>query len=1053
MKKYLILFLLCLLIPARLMAQEIDSLKAFPANNPLSYHYVKAIAQDKHGFMWFGMQEGLYRYDGYQFISFHHDASDKNSLAGDIISGLLMDKDEQLWVATRSGGVSLYREASQDFINFTAKSPELRLTDNNVNVLMEDSAGNIWVGTEYGLNIIFRRQSQWTIKQIVNDSGTDKSLPHNSVETILQVSGQEVWVGTNGGGISVFDLQGNFIKTMPVVKDGSEYPASKRIKALIKDDTGIIWIGTVDGGLIKYDRKRASFDYYLFDESDYHSLSSNNIEAMYQDSRGNIWIATDKGMLIYDPALNHFKRYNHSPTNSYSLANDFVLTFFEDKNQMMWIGTFYGVNRWDPNMTTFNQYDAQKYPALKYDLITGFAQLKPGEVFISNYGGGIYQLSLEEDKITPFAFNKAFKGLRIMTLYAEENTLWVGTRAAGLFRVELATGEIKNYKYEHLNESSLSANSVTDIFRDSRGELWISTYHKGINRLNKDGTFTRFEMQSPVSDKGPNSNNVLQIIEDSQGHLWFATYGGGINRFDPKSERFLHLNHDQQDSTSLNSEIALTMFQDSQGNIWVGTTRGLDLLTHNNLLREHYVFEHFNVKNGMKSQSAYGIAEDTFGNIWFSSNKGLSRYSLELNSFKHFDTSHGLRGLEYVNGSVFTAYDNTLYFGSAKGFTSVNPYEVSQDQPAPEVRLTNILKLNETMKFDSPLSELNSLVFDHNDHLISFEYVGLNYSDPDSTRYKYRLLGFDQEWVDVGKLRRATYTNLPAGSYQLQVIAGNNDEVWSDPLTLSITVKSAPWFTWWAYLLYIIVIAAGILAYSRFLHRKLLLEQQQRIFLKQQVKDKTQEFQLKNIELEQANKQLENAATIDKLTGVKSRRYLDIYIEQASQLMSQIHQNILPVQRSILPRLYIFMVKLRDASQVNNSQLLNLTDLLLYSRNQDDLVIRWSEDTFAVIGYEKEENARELAIRLSNRLEHTLGGLTRVDMAYSFYPFNFEQPMELSWDQVSVLTEHGLKMVGKNEHIQWLGLYAPKIQPFNYLEMLQVDALDDISKLIRTQQG
>ncbi|WDE14462.1 diguanylate cyclase [Thalassomonas haliotis] len=1035
------------------IAQEVDSLKIYPASNPLSYHYVKAIAQDKHGFMWFGMQEGLYRYDGYQFKSFHHDAGDKNSLAGDIISGLLVDKNERLWVATRNGGVSLYQENNLNFLNFTEKGREFSLTDNNVNALMEDSAGNIWVGTEHGLNIISYQQGHWTIKQIVNDSRINQSLSHNSVETILQISSREVWVGTNGGGISIFDLQGNFIKVLSIVKDGREYGPSKRIKALIEDDRNNIWIGTVDGGLIKYDSRQSSYSYYMFDESDYHSLSSNNIESMYQDSRGFIWIATDKGMLIYDPELSQFKRYNHSSTDPYSLSNDFVLTFFEDKHQMMWIGTFYGVNRWDPNMTTFNQYDAQKYPALKYDLIMGFTQLEPGKIFISNYSGGIYELLLDEDKITPFAFNKTFKGMRIMTLFAEKDSLWVGTRAAGLYKVNLTSGNIQSYKYDHLNEYSLSANSVTDIFRDSRGVLWVSTYHKGINRLNKDGTFTRFTAKASLSDKGPSSNHVLQILEDKQGYLWLATYGGGINRFDSQSERFIHISHDEQDSESLNSDISLTMFQDSGENIWVGTTGGLDLLTKENLHNQHYVFEHFNVKKGMKSQSAYGIAEDTFGNIWFSSNKGISRYSPESNSFKHFDSNHGLRGLEYVNGSVFTAEGNRLYFGSAKGFTSVNPHEISKNQPAPEVRLTNILKLNEIMQFDRSLSELKSLVFEHNDHLISFEYVGLNYYEPESTRYKYRLLGFDQEWIDAGKLRRATYTNLPAGNYQLQIIAGNNDNVWSEPLVLSIMVKSAPWYSWWAYLLYIILIAAGILTYSRFLHRKLLLEQQQRIFLKQQVKDKTQEFQLKNVELEQANKQLENAATIDKLTGVKSRRYLDIYIEQASQLMSQIHQNILPVQRSILPRLYIFMVKLRDASQVNNSQLLNLTDLLLYSRNQDDLVIRWSEDTFAVIGYEKEENARELAIRLSNRFEHILGDLTQVDMAYSFYPFNFEQPMELTWDQVSVLTEHGLKMVGKNEHIQWLGLYAPKIQPFNYLEVLQVQELDDMSKLVKVQQG
>lgn len=1047
--------LLFLFMPVVLMAQELDSLKTFPVNNPLSYHSIKAIAQDKHGFMWFAIQDGLYRYDGYQFVSFHHDASDKNSLSADAISALLVDKSEQLWVATRSGGLSLYREKSQDFKNITSESAELSLTNDNVNVLMEDSAGNIWVGTEYGLNIIFRDQSQWKIKQIVNDTGKGNNLAHNGVEAIVQISDQSVWVGTNGGGIAVFDLNGNFIKTIHIVKDKGVYPGSKRIKALLQDKSANVWIGTTDGGLIKYDSGKNKFNYYLFDKSDENSISSNNIETIYQDSSDNIWIATDKGLLIYNPQKSNFKRFNHSAVHPYSLTNDFVLSFFEDNNQMMWIGTIYGVNRWDPNLTTFNQYDAQRYPNLKDGLITSFTQREEGNIYFSHYVSGIYRLSLAEDKIIPLSFGHAFENLSITALFSEENTLWVGTRTAGLYKIDLPTGAIEHFKYEYLNEQSLSANSVTNIIKDRRGDIWVSTYLKGLNRLNKDGTFTRFEMKIPLSGMGPSSNNILQILEDKQGYLWLATYGGGVNRFDPKTETFLHISHDEHNSGSLSSDLAWVLFQDHQENIWIGTdSAGLNILTKENQVNETFVFKHLNVKGGMKSQTVYGIAQDTQGNIWYSSNKGISRYSLTQDSFKHFDTTHGLRGLEYAHGAVFTAFDNSLYFGSAQSFISFNPNEISNNQRAPVVRLTNIFKLNEIMSFEGPLSELTSLTFDYSDHLISFEYVGLNYSDPQSTQYKYRLLGFDQEWIDAGKLRRATYTNLPAGNYQLQIIAGNNDNVWSDPgLSLSITVKAAPWFSWWAYLLYIIAIAVAILAYSRFLHRKLLLEQQQKGFLKQQVKDKTQEFLLKNVELEQANKQLENAATIDKLTGVKSRRYLDIYIEQASQLMSQIHHNILPVQRNILPRLYIFMVKLRDASQVNNSQLLNLTDLLLYSRNQDDLVIRWSEDTFAVIGYEKEENARDLALRLANRFEHILGDLTQVDMAYSFYPFNFEQPMELSWDQVSVITEYGLKMVSENEQIQWLGLYAPKEQPFNYLDVLQLHDLSEMNKLIKMQQG
>jgi len=1035
-------------------AQELNLLKSFGVDNPMSYQFVRTIAQDKSGFMWFGSQVGLHRYDGYQFLSFHHDASNSNSLSSEIISRILVDSSQQVWVATRGGGINIFRESSQDFRHITTKTPDITLSDDNVNAILEDSSGNIWVGTENGLNIIIRSGDEWQVLKLKQELGNPNSLAHNSVKAMEQVSGNLIWVGTNGGGISVFDLKGNFIKSIKDVEKNVKSATNKLINALFQDNQNNTWIGTVESGLMRYQPSNDRFYYYKFDKNDLTSIASNTIEAIYQDSNDRLWVATDKGLLIYNDKEDNFKRFNHSSNNPNSLSNDFILTFFEDKNQMMWIGTFSGVNRWDPNMTTFSQYNDQRYPDISNGLITSFTQKDTNHILFSTYSGGIYQLSLDSNDISSLSFNKHFKDLRVMKLYVENNNLWVGTRSSGLYKVNLNTNEIVTYKHDSQNKQSISANSVTDIIKDSRGVMWVSTFHQGLNKLNKDNSFTRYTSIEPLTTDKPSSNHILQILEDKQGYLWLATYGGGLNRFNTSSEIFTHIKHDDKIHDSLSSDLTWILFQDEEENMWAGTqTDGFNILTKENLYKENYSFGHLNIIDGMKSQAVYGINQDSTGNIWFSSNQGISRYSPQHNHFKHFDTSHGLVDLEYNHGAVFKGEDNTLYFGSAKGFVSVNPDNISDSKKAPEVRLTNIFKLNEAMKFEQSLSTLTSLLLEYSDQLISFEYVGLNYADPESTRYKYRLLGFDQEWIDAGKSRRATYTNLPAGSYQLQVIAGNNDNIWSEPgLSLDIVVKSAPWNTWWAYVLYAALIALLLLTYSRFLNRKLLIEQQQKANLKQQVRDKTQEFHLKNVELEQANQQLEDAATVDKVTGVKSRRYLDIYIEQASQLMSQIHDNILPVQRSLLPRLYLVMIKLDNIKQVTNSQLVNLTDLLLYSRNNEDLVIRWADDTFVIIGYEKDDNTRELVTRLTDRFAQVLGHNIKADMSYSFYPFNYEQPMALSWDQVSVITEHALK-IARDNNMNWLGLYSPKVQPFNYLDVIQQDDVGELSQLVKIKQG
>tara|TARA_B110000467_G_scaffold161465_1_gene182618 strand:- start:11836 stop:15006 length:3171 start_codon:yes stop_codon:yes gene_type:complete len=1051
-----ILFTLCLLISCiTVLAKEVKLFKSFGIENPMSYKFVRTIVQDKNGFMWFGSAEGLSRFDGHKSLNFHHDNSLPNSLSSDVVSRIIIDKNEQIWVATFGGGLNLYRERSQDFKQFSTKKKGAILTNDTINELFEDSTGKIWVGTENGLNIISQNNDSWSIKHINHEAGNPSSLTHNTVHSIIETVDNQIWVGTNGGGISIFDIDGVFLKSLESKKSNVKSTEIQFINSLFNDDSGHIWIGTVENGLLRYDSKTKDFEHFKYDKSNVNSVLSNTIETIYQDSQKNIWIGTDKGLLIYNLGTNNFERYQHTPGNPYSLSNDFVITFFEDHNNMMWIGTFAGVNRWDPNTTTFLQYNTLTNPELKNNNITSFAQFTKEFIYFSTYNGGIYQLSTLNNLITPVVFNSYFSNYRVMTLYADSNTLWVGTRNSGLFAVDISTNSVKAYRHDAKNSASLSANSVTDIIKDTNGDLWVSTFHRGVNKLDKNGIFTRFELNIDKPEEGPSSNHILQLLEDEKGDIWLATFGGGISRLNVSENLFVHIKHDDNDQNSISSDLAWVMFEDTKNNLWVGTqASGINILTKDNINKQHYSFQQLNGRHGMKSMAVYGIVQDLYDNIWFSTSKGISRFSPEQKSFKHFDLTHGLVDLEYTHASIFVGMDKTLYFGAGKGLSSVNPEKINVSKKAPQVYLTNILNLNEPISLAATLSELSELTLAHNDQLVSFEYVGLNYSSPESTRYKYRLLGFDQEWLDAGKSRRVSYSNLPAGNYQLQIQAGNSDNIWSDPgLSLNIVVKPAPWQTWWAYILYTLIVALALLLYSRFLNRKLVIEQQQKLYLEQQVHEKTEKFKSKNLELAQANKQLEKAAIVDKVTGVKSRRYLDIYIEQTSQLMNQMHQNLLPVQRDMLPRLYILMVQLKGYQDISNSQLINLTDLLLYSRNNDDLVIRWSNDTFAVIGYEKGNNANELAARLSGRLESVVDDSTSMNMAYSFFPFSRENPLDLTWDQISVLIEQALIFTDESKQLSWLGLCGPKSNSFDYLQLMQQRSFVNFKEQIIVRSG
>ncbi|NRA84506.1 MAG: diguanylate cyclase, partial [Gammaproteobacteria bacterium] len=634
MKKYLscALLMICSLF---VNSQEAKLFKNFGIENPISYKFVRTITQDQHGFMWFGSQEGLHRFDGYQLLSFHHDSSDEHSISSNVVSRLLVDSKDRLWTGTRGGGLNLFQEASQQFIHFNTKSLTAKLTNDGVNTLFEDTTGQIWIGTENGLNILSFIDDKWQIKLIYQELGNPNSLTHNTVQSIIETPNGQVWVATNGGGISIFDLQGQFIQSLAYRGDNANSHGIKFVNSLFYDPQGYVWIGTVDNGLFKYNLSQQSFGHYQVQDDDSSSLVSNTIETIYRDSNRHIWIATDKGVMIYNEHKNNFWRFNHSPTNPYSLSNNYVFTLFEDSNHIMWLGTFTGVNRWDPRTMRFRQFSSQTNSGMSNNNITSFAQRDDQQVIFSTYSGGIYQLTLADNQVSQIDFKQYFAKLRVMTLYAEGNILWVGTRGSGLYRVNLTTKAITAYRFEEQNNHSISADSVTDVIRDRQGRLWVATFHQGLNLLHTDGTFTRYIATSPVSNAGPSTNHILHMLEDDQGMIWLATYGGGLNRFNPETNTFTHIKHDPEVASSLSSDMAWIMLQDRENNLWVGTqAAGLNILSHQNMLEKKYQFSHLDTKDGMKTLTVFGISQDPAGDIWFSSNKGISRYSPAFKNFK-----------------------------------------------------------------------------------------------------------------------------------------------------------------------------------------------------------------------------------------------------------------------------------------------------------------------------------------------------------------------------------------------------------------------------------
>jgi len=1041
----IILFIFLFALSLSALANNIP-FKNFSIDNPLAYRAVSTIVQDKHGFLWFGSSEGIYRYDGYQFNRFYHKPDLDNSLSSNVISQMLVDKKGRLWVATRGGGLSLLLDTSETFLTFNQGNTQAPINNDFINKIAQDNEGKLWIGTEDGLSILSEDGGQWKT-QSIHFERVNSSLRGKVIESILVLNDSAVWVGTNGGGIDIFDISGKSVKTL------SFQALDKAIVTdMFQDSDGIVWIGTSDSGVFKYSPYTQQVSRF--------SININNapandlsIEDIFQDRSGRIWVASDKGVTLIDLTTEQQHHHTHSVSNYHSLSNDFALTFYQDNKGIVWVGTFSGVSRWDPNLTMFKQYGDYGFPEIANSLVMKMVQWDQHSVLFNTYEGKIYQYNQLADSINEFLPELNLSKYRLTAMFLHENMLFVGTRASGLLEIDLQTKTTKRYVNNANDSGSISANGITDIIADRSGTVWVATFHGGLNRRLAPGAFERFQASSELSDQSPSTNHLLQLMIDHDGFLWLATYGGGINRMDINSRTFVHIMHNKADNSSISSDFSWALLQDNKANLWVGTQgAGLNLLKAEDLINEDFNFTRYSQSDGLKDLTIYALNQDEMGNLWFSSNKGISKLLIKENEFSHFDTRHGLVTMEYNHGATLKALNDEMFFGSAKGLTSVNPRDFVKLNDTPEVKLVGINKLNEKVAPAAAILGMHRVEFSYTDQLVSFEYVGLNFSEPNSTNYQYRLLGFDEQWVDAGKLRRATYTNLPHGEYVFQVKASNADGQWSDPgISLDVIVTPAPWNTWWAFLAYSMFLALALLLYSRQVNSKLVAERNLQLSLKQQVEEKTKRYIEKNQELELANKQLEKLSIIDNATGLRSRRYLDIYIEQAVSLMHQMHQNIAPSERASLPRLFLMLIKVPKIDSFNTTQLINLIDLLKYSSNPDDLIVRWSEDSFAVIGYEKDNAAKYLAVKLQDRFKQVLIGKGDTKIVYSFYPFSIEQPLEYSWEQVSSFIEHVLTLTASDDDFDLAAINGLQDLHAAYVQIAASTSIEQMKEFVKIE--
>lgn len=816
MKKplYTLLFLLFSFI---IKAQQFE-FSHLNNTNGLSNNQVEAILKDSRGFMWFGTNMGLNRYDGINFKTYKNIKNDSKSPSYDRFTGIQEDIKGNLWLQSSAGVYMLYDWKSESFIN-------------NIDSLLSDiglppAPAIIEIDKKKDLYISYpgkgiHKYNATTNKiTIYKQSKNTNDLALSDISDI-KIKDSYIWVLHNDGLLERVNMQTNRVDMRNTFfKDNNQNSTIQ--KSLFIDSDNDIWVypSIADKGVIYLNTKKGQWT--LLDTNSKVALSSSFVRCVGQDINGLIWIGTDHGGIsILDKKNQKITVLKNDIYNHNSISQNSIISFYSEPNGTVWVGTYKsGASYYHPNLFKF-----KKSPLF-------YMFNKNAEIFDCN--------SLYKDK---------------------SNNLWIGTNGTGLIKYDQSTEKVERFRNNTNDAGSISSDIITSIYEDHRQTLWIGTFMGGLNAF--DGkSFKKFQLNE-TNPNSLSSKSVYSLTEDNDHNLWIATLGGGIDQLNPARDTFTH--HNMSNSKDLLSNYIVSMFVDTQKNIFLSTDRGicvldeskkevrkyfpdntfLDSLTSiviNNMIVDsrgllwiatdkginvYYPtkqrFEYITTNEGLPGDEVVSLIEDNDGNIWAGTRNGLVCFYCKYENQKltytiaSFDVNDGLPGSVFNTNAIFKDKDGIIYIGSTKGYTSFDPRKIVFNKNVPKPHFTDLLITNQVIKpntkysgrviLEQSITDLDEIVLHYGETNFTIQFSSLNYIHPEKNRYKYMLEGLDNKWTETSTgIGSASYSNLNAGTYKLIVYASNDDNVWSsEPIVLTIVVKPPFWLSWWATIIYILI--------------------------------------------------------------------------------------------------------------------------------------------------------------------------------------------------------------------------------------------------------
>jgi len=831
----------------------------------LSQSDVLCILQDSHGFMWFGTQDGLNRYDGYTTTVYKRESSNINSLSNSAARDIVEDAHGDLWIGTMGGGLNRYNREKDDFTHFVNDPNDQNSLSNNFIVdLMLDGKGKLWISTMNGLNIFDPLTSRF--KKYFNDKKDTLSLSDNEPSYSFEDSHHTIWIGTMHSGLNIYDPQTDAFRKVQHNRRDSTSLSSNRITTIFEDNHYNLWVGTNGGGLNLLNKNTGGFSVFRKNDRNANSLCNDVVFSIEQDNDGLLWIGSENdGFSKFDPIKKTFVNYLGNELDNTGLSSSLINTIYKDTNGNIWIGTYNtGINFISRSMRKFAHYrHTSSKHSLSNNTVTNIFEDRENNTWVATDGGGLNHFDPATGSFTHFRHQDSDKnsisGDHLLSITEDwDQNIWIGTYGKGVSVYNRRSNTFRCFINNPEDSSSLVGNNAWLVYEDRDKNIWIMAQGSGISRYDRNkNCFKNYTIE-----KGNlSSNNFLSIMQDKSGTLWLGTDGYGLITLDKKTDKFVAFKNLPANGLSDNS--VNCMYEDRKGNFWIGTNEGLNLLD-----KKTNILSAYHVKDGLPNEIVFGILEDSKENLWLSTNNGLTRFNPQKKIFKNYDISDGIQSNEFKQGYC-KSRTGAMFFGGINGFNVFYPDSIKETAFEPPLVITDFLVFNkhtsvsQNIQDASPLerniTETNSISVPYVSLVVSFEFASLNYSSPAKKRYSYILEGFDKTWNDVGTKRTATYTNLDPGKYIFKVRSLDSEGKWSSRMAnIQLTVMPPFWMTWWFKLLALATIAGNIIAFYKYrinainVQKKLL--QHEVLERTSQLAHSTAEERKARQEAEQANK-------------------------------------------------------------------------------------------------------------------------------------------------------------------------------------------------------